>query len=87
MFLGRWVAGLRFRAALLAGAAGCRPDLHLLERARRHLLGASVGLLADYFGGKAVEQVIKKVGLYGGILVVVVALGLYYAHRRRSHVG
>ncbi len=87
VFLGRWVTGLRFWAALFAGASGMRRRTFVFWNASGGIAWAASVALAAYFGGKAVEQVIKKVGLYGGILVVVVALGLYYAHRRRSHVG
>jgi membrane protein DedA with SNARE-associated domain len=44
----------------------------------------SVGLAA-YFGGQAVEQIIRKAGLYGGVGVAVALLALYLVHRRRAH--
>jgi len=86
VFLGRWVTGLRFWAALLAGASGMRRGTFIFWNATGGIAWATSVALAAYFGGKAVEQVIKKVGLYGGVLVVVVALGLLFAHRRRSHL-
>jgi hypothetical protein len=44
----------------------------------------SVGLLV-YFGGKAVEGAIQKVGVYGAVAAAVILLGVYLVHRRRHH--
>ncbi len=85
VFLGRWITGLRFWAALLAGASGMRRSTFIFWNAAGGIAWATSVALAAYFGGKAVEQVVKQVGTYGGVLVVVVGLGFYYAHRRRSH--
>jgi len=87
VFLGRWVTGLRFWAALLAGASEMRRRTFIFWNATGGLAWATSVALAAYLGGKAVEQVIKKVGLYGGILVVVIGLGFLYAHRRRSQTN
>jgi len=87
VFLGRWVTGLRFWAALLAGASGMRRGTFIFWNATGGIAWATSVALAAYFGGKAVEQVIKQIGLYGGMLIVVLALGFAYAHRRRSHAG
>jgi membrane protein DedA with SNARE-associated domain len=87
VFFGRWVTGLRFWAAWLAGASEMRRSTFILWNAAGGIGWATSVGLAAYFGGKAVENIVSTVGLYGAIAVVVVGLGLLYAHRRRSHVG
>jgi membrane protein DedA with SNARE-associated domain len=84
VFLGRWMAGLRIWAAWLAGASDMRRSTFFVANAAGGIGWATTVGLAAYFGGKAVEHVISKVGIYGGILVVVLALGFLYAHRRRA---
>jgi len=84
VFLGRWVTGLRFWAALLAGASGMRRRTFFFWNATGGIAWATSVALAAYFGGKAVEAVIRMVGLYGGVLVVVLAAGFIYAYRRRA---
>jgi membrane protein DedA with SNARE-associated domain len=87
VFLGRWIAGLRIWAAWLAGASEMRRSTFFLANAAGGIGWATTVGLAAYFGGKAVEHVISQIGLYGGIAVVVVALGFVFAYRRRSHSG
>jgi membrane protein DedA with SNARE-associated domain len=87
VFLGRWIAGLRIWAAWLAGASEMRRSTFFLANAAGGISWATTVGLAAYFGGKAVEHVISQIGLYGGIAVVVVALGFVFAYRRRSHTG
>jgi membrane protein DedA with SNARE-associated domain len=87
VFFGRWIAGLRVWAAWLAGASEMRRSTFVLWNAAGGTAWATTVGLAAYFGGKAVEHVVSQIGLYGGIAVVVIALGLAYAHRRRGHSG
>jgi membrane protein DedA with SNARE-associated domain len=86
VFFGRWITGLRFWAAWLAGASEMRRSTFIIWNAAGGIGWATTVGLAAYFGGKAVEHVITKVGLYGGIAIVVILLGFAFAHhRRRSH--
>ena len=87
VFLGRWVTGLRFWAALFAGASDMRRRTFFFWNAAGGICWATSVGLAAYFGGKAVEQVIQTAGLYGGIAVAVVLVALLALHRRRSHPG
>jgi membrane protein DedA with SNARE-associated domain len=87
VFFGRWMAGLRIWAAWLAGASDMRRSTFFIANAAGGISWATTVGLAAYFGGKAVEHVISKIGLYGAIAVVVIALGFIYAHRRRNHAG
>jgi undecaprenyl-diphosphatase len=85
VFFGRWLAGLRVWAAWLAGASEMPWRTFFVWNAAGGIGWAtSVGLLA-YLGGSAVEGIIAKVGLYGGIAVGVVLVGLVIWHRRRGH--
>ena len=87
VFLGRWVTGLRFWAALFAGASDMRWRTFFVWNAAGGVCWATSVGLAAYFGGKAVEQVIQTAGLYGGIAVAAVLVVLFVLHRRRSHTG
>jgi membrane protein DedA with SNARE-associated domain len=87
VFFGRWITGLRFWAAWLAGASEMRRSTFVIWNAAGGIGWATTVGLAAYFGGKAVEHVISTVGLYGGIAVVVIILGFVFAHYRRSHPG
>jgi membrane protein DedA with SNARE-associated domain len=85
VFFGRWIAGLRIWAAWFAGASEMRWRTFFAWNAAGGIGWATSVGLAAYFGGKAVEQVIAKVGLYGGIAVVVALVGVFVLHRRRAH--
>jgi membrane protein DedA with SNARE-associated domain len=87
VFFGRWIAGLRIWAAWLAGASDMRRSTFFVANAAGGIGWATTVGLAAYFGGKAVEHVIAKVGLYAVIAVVVIGLGFLYAHWRRSHTA
>jgi membrane protein DedA with SNARE-associated domain len=87
VFLGRWVTGLRFWAALLAGASDMHRRTFFLWNAAGGICWATSVGLAAYFGGKAVEQAIQTAGVYGAVAVAVVLLVLIVLHRRRSHTG
>ncbi len=85
VFLGRWIVGLRVWAAWLAGASEMRWRSFFVWNAAGGICWATSVGLAAYFGGKAVEGVIAKVGLYGGSAVVAVLLIAVFIHRRRAH--
>jgi membrane protein DedA with SNARE-associated domain len=85
VFLGRWIVGLRVWAAWLAGASEMRWRTFFVWNAAGGIGWATSVGLAAYFGGKAVEGVIAKVGLYGGSAVVAVLLVAAFVHRRRTH--
>ncbi len=85
VFLGRWVTGLRVWTSWLAGASDMRWRTFLLWNALGGTAWATSVSLAAYYGGKSVETVFSKVGLYGGIgaVVLIVLGGAYLWHRRR----
>jgi membrane protein DedA with SNARE-associated domain len=85
VFLGRWIVGLRVWAAWLAGASEMRWRTFFVWNAAGGICWATSVGLAAYFGGKAVEGVVAKVGLYGGSAVVAALLIAVFIHRRRAH--
>ena len=88
VFLGRWIAGLRVWASWLAGASSMRWRTFMLWNALGGVAWATSVALAAYFGGKSVESVFSKVGVYAvigvGAAVVIVAAFLWRRHRRRG---
>jgi LPXTG-motif cell wall-anchored protein len=84
VFLGRWIAGLRIWASWLAGASQMRWRTFLIWNAMGGIAWATSVSLAAYYGGKSVESVFSKIGVYALIAAgVVVVLGLGYLLRRR----
>ncbi|MGI8558308.1 MAG: DedA family protein [Solirubrobacteraceae bacterium] len=88
VFLGRWVLGLRVWAAWLAGASEMRWPTFLVWNAAGGICWATSIGLAVYFGGKAVEHTIATAGVYGAILVAVLAVAALIWHQRhRRNTG
>ena len=86
VFLGRWIAGLRIWASWLAGASQMRWRTFLIWNALGGIAWATSVSLAAYYGGRSVEAVFSKVGIYALIaaaVVVVLAVGYLMRRRRR----
>ncbi len=88
VFFGRFFLGLRVWASWLAGATHMRWRSFLLWNAIGGICWATaIGLLA-YFLGNAAGNAIQTFGLFGLLAVVLLAGGLFIAHRRHSrHAG
>jgi len=86
VFFGRWIAGLRVWASWLAGASSMRWPTFIVWNAAGGIAWATSVALAAYFGGKTVESIFSKIGLYGIIVAgVLVIVGVaWYVRRRRS---
>lgn len=83
VFLGRWVAGLRIAASWLAGINRMHWPVFLFWNALGGVAWAtSVGLVA-YFVGPAAETALKRVGLVGAGLTVLLVVALVLRRRRR----
>ena len=84
VFLGRWIAGLRVWASWLAGAS----DMHWLVffgyNAAGGIAWATSVSLAAFYGGKSVEHVFSKIGLYGIPVAVVIFVIFVLVWRRRQ---
>jgi membrane protein DedA with SNARE-associated domain len=85
VFFGRWIAGLRVWASWLAGASSMRWPTFVVWNAAGGIAWATSVALAAYFGGKTVESVFSKIGLYGIIVagVLIIVGGAWYVRRRR----
>jgi membrane-associated protein len=71
VFLGRWIALVRFATAWLAGINGMRFREFFFWNA---LGGVTWGVtygLAGYFGGQAAATVLSRVGVIGAVLLVL----------------
>ena len=85
VFLGRWIAGLRIWASWLAGASSMRWPTFVVWNAAGGIAWATSVALAAYYGGKTVESLFSKIGLYAIIVVgiAIVVGGAWYVRRRR----
>ena len=85
VFLGRWIAGLRIWASWLAGASSMRWPTFIVWNAAGGIAWATSVALAAYYGGKTVESLFSKIGLYAIIVVgiAIVVGGAWYVRRRR----
>ena len=85
VFLARWVALVRFAAAWLAGINRMPLRLFFFWNALGAISWGVTFALVGYFAGQAGAGVLAKVGVAGGILLVVMIVGLivYVAVRRR----
>jgi membrane protein DedA with SNARE-associated domain len=86
VFFGRFLLGLRVWASWLAGATHMHWRSFVLWNALGGICWATaIGLLA-YFLGNAAGNAIQTFGLFGLFAVLVLAGGLFIAHRRhRRH--
>jgi membrane protein DedA with SNARE-associated domain len=85
VFFGRFLLGLRVWASWLAGATHMRWRSFVLWNALGGICWATaIGLLA-YFLGNAAGNAIQTFGLFGLFAVLVLAIGLFIAHRRHRH--
>jgi membrane protein DedA with SNARE-associated domain len=86
VFIGRFIAILRFTAAWVAGFGRMPWGRFLFWNAAGGIAWAtSVGLIA-YYGGKAAGDAISRYGLYAGagvaVATVLVVVGVHFARRR-----
>jgi membrane-associated protein len=84
VFLGRWIALVRVAVAWLAGINRMYfPEFFFWNALGGITWGITFGL-AGYYGGHAAERVLSKVGIYGGIALGVLLVGLWvYVRLRR----
>jgi membrane protein DedA with SNARE-associated domain len=84
VFFGRFLLGLRVWASWLAGATHMPLRSFVLWNALGGICWATaIGLLA-YFLGDAAGNAIQTFGLFGLFAVLVLAIGLFIAHRRHG---
>ncbi len=84
VFIGRWIALIRFAAAWLAGIN----EMRFIEFFFWNALGAVTwGLtygLVGYYGGKGAANVLSQIGIAGAVLLAVAVVVLIVVLRRRE---
>jgi len=84
VFLGRWVALVRFATAWLAGINRMPFRLFFFWNALGGIgWGITYGLVG-YFGGKAAAHVLAQAGIVGLVVMVLTAVGGWIFVRRRA---
>lgn len=84
VFLGRWIALVRFATAWLAGINRMPLRLFFFWNALGGITWGVTYGLAGYFGGHAAEHVLSRVGLAGLGVMVVMFVGAWVVVRRRE---
>jgi membrane protein DedA with SNARE-associated domain len=75
VFIGRWIALVRFAVAWLAGIEHMRFRTFFLYNAAGGILWATAYGLVGYFLGKAAADAITHYGIYAAIALVVLVVG------------
>jgi membrane protein DedA with SNARE-associated domain len=75
VFIGRWVALIRFATAWLAGINGMRYRTFLFWNALSGSLWALTYGLAGYYGGNALAHVLERVGIVAAGLLIALFVG------------
>jgi membrane protein DedA with SNARE-associated domain len=83
VFIGRWIALVRFAAAWMAGIN----EMRVIEFFFWNALGAITwGLtygLVGYYGGKSASHVLSQIGIAGAVVLGLMLIGgLYYLRRK-----
>jgi membrane protein DedA with SNARE-associated domain len=88
VFIGRWIALIRFATAWLAGINGMRFVTFFCWNALGGITWATAYGLAGYYGGKTVTHIFERVGVIAAIvLAVAVVLGYGYFKVREHRAG
>jgi membrane protein DedA with SNARE-associated domain len=84
VFIGRWIAWVRFVTAWLAGINGMRFRTFFAWNALGAITwGTTYGLLG-YFGGSAITGVVSSIGIAAAVVLVVVFAGIWISVRLRE---
>ncbi len=84
VFIGRWIAWVRFATAWLAGINGMRFRTFFAWNALGAISwGLTYGLLG-YFGGTAITGILSSVGIGAAVLLILVFFGIWLTVRRRE---
>jgi membrane-associated protein len=84
VFLGRWIALVRFATAWLAGINRMPFPLFFFWNALGGITwGVTYGLVG-YFGGKAAAHVLAEAGIAGLVVMVLTGVGAWLFFRRRE---
>ena len=84
VFLGRWIALVRFATAWLAGINRMRFRQFFFWNALGGLTWGITYGLVGYFGGKAAAHVLAQAGIAGLVVMVLMAVAAWVLYRRRE---
>ena len=87
VFLGRWIALVRFATAWLAGINGMPFPTFFFWNALGAITWAVTYGLVGYFGGKAAASVLSTVGIIGAVVLFVGVPAGYAIVRRRKRAA
>ncbi len=85
VFIGRWIALIRFATAWLAGINHMPFRVFFPWNALGGITWAITYGLVGYFGGNAVAHVLERVGVGAAVLLAVAAVGGFIYYRVREH--
>jgi membrane protein DedA with SNARE-associated domain len=85
VFIGRWIALIRFATAWLAGINGMRYVTFFAWNAAGGITWATAYGLAGYYGGHTVTHILERIGVIAAILVAVAIVGGYGYFKLREH--
>jgi membrane protein DedA with SNARE-associated domain len=85
VFIGRWLALIRFATAWLAGINGMPLRVFFPWNAASGILWATTYGLAGYYGGDAVAHVFERVGVVAAAAIVIVFVLGYGYLKLREH--
>jgi membrane protein DedA with SNARE-associated domain len=87
VFIGRWIALIRFATAWLAGINGMPMPIFFAWNAMGGITWAITYGVAGYYGGAAVAHVLERVGIVAAVvLVVAVIVGVVYVKLRERRL-
>jgi membrane-associated protein len=89
VFVGRWIALVRFATAWLAGINEMRFTHFFFWNALGGISWAVTYGLVGYYAGSAAADAITKFGIYAAVLLALVVVGgfVYFQMRERRHKG
>lgn len=77
VFIGRWIALVRFAVAWLAGINGMRFRTFFFYNAAGAITWALTFGLLGYLGGKAIVRVLERIGVGAAIVLAIVGVGAF----------
>jgi membrane protein DedA with SNARE-associated domain len=85
IFIGRWIALIRFAVAWLSGINEVPFRVFFVWNALGAISWATTYGLVGYFGGNAVAKVLERVGVVAAVALVALAVGawIFFKHRER----
>ncbi|HWD69664.1 MAG TPA: DedA family protein [Solirubrobacteraceae bacterium] len=87
VFIGRWIAWIRFATAWLAGINGMPVRTFFPWNAFGGITWAITYGLLGYYGGQAVINVVERVGIIAAIVLAIVIVGGFVVVRVRERRG